>query len=120
VLLLLLLLLECTATYLLVVLPHTATSKCKHFEIEGITPCLAIGVTTMCKELLRAKRGEKADFKFILGHPSLRPTLTAEHKAAFELLIKESARSELAIFVAAAVGKIDVKVLTTTSRRTTA
>jgi hypothetical protein len=40
----------------------------------------------MCKELLCVKRGEKADFMYILGHPSLRPSLTAEHKAAFGLL----------------------------------
>jgi hypothetical protein len=44
----------------------------------------------MCKELLCVKRGEKADFKFILGHPSLRPTLTAEYKAAFLLLFEET------------------------------
>ncbi len=83
-------LLEITATYLHVAVPYTANSKCKHFEIEGIPPSLAIGATTMCKELLCVKRGEKADFKFILGHPSLRPTWTAEYKAAFLLLFEET------------------------------
>ena len=76
--------------HLHVAVPYTANSKCKHFEIEGIPPSLAIGVTTMCKELLCVKRGEKADFMFILGHPSLRPTWTAEYKAAFLLLFEET------------------------------
>ncbi len=62
------------------------------FEIEGVPPRLAICVTTMCKELLRVKqKSKKADFKFILGDPSLRPTWTAEHKAAFSLLLEEAA-----------------------------
>ena len=40
-------------------------------------PRLAIGVVTMCHELLRLKRGEKADVKFISGFPSVRPGFSA-------------------------------------------
>ncbi len=40
-------------------------------------PRLAIGVVTMCHELLRLKRGEKADVKFISGSPSVRPGFSA-------------------------------------------
>ncbi len=70
------------------------------FEVEGVPPRLAIGVTTMCKELLRAKRGKKADFAFILGHPSLRPTMTAEHKAAFLLLVKKAKYDQMPVSLA--------------------
>ena len=40
-------------------------------------PRLAIGVATMCHELLRLKRGEQADLKFISGFPSFRPGFSA-------------------------------------------
>jgi hypothetical protein len=65
-------------------------SKCKHFEIEGVPPRLAIAAVTMCRELLRVKRGEKADFMFILGFPSVASISTSENKAAFALLVKEA------------------------------
>ena len=106
-------LLELTATYLLVAVPYTANSKCKHFEIEGVPPDLAIGATTMCKQLLRVKHGEKADFMFILGHPSLRPALTAEHKAAFIALFEEAGYDQVyvkhfshCVFVSSCAGTI--------------
>ena len=40
-------------------------------------PRLAIGVVTMCHELLRLKCGKKADVKFISGFPSVRPGFSA-------------------------------------------
>jgi hypothetical protein len=40
------------------------------FEVEGVPPRLAIGVVTMCNQLLRLKCGGKADVKFISGFPS--------------------------------------------------
>ncbi len=127
------------------------------FEVEGIPPSLAIGVTTMCKELLRVKRGENADFKFILGHPSLRPTFTAERMTLFSFLFEETGYDQVpaslkkmglqtlleccvalpslvrmgfakdllaqghdakTLFLTAAEGKIDVKVLPATNRKT--
>ncbi len=86
----------CVTVYKLVYV-YTGLSKCKHFEIEGIAPCLAIGVTTMCKELLRMKRGKKVDFMFITGFPSLRPTFSAEHKAAFLLLFQETGYDQIPV-----------------------
>jgi hypothetical protein len=42
-----------------------------------VPPRLAIGVATMCHQLLRLKRGGKADLKFISGFPSFRPAFSA-------------------------------------------
>ena len=61
----------------------------------------------MCKELLRVQRREQANFKFILGHPSLRPTWTAEHKAEFSLLLEEAAYDQ----VSASLKKIGLQTL---------
>ena len=46
------------------------------------------------------KRGEKADFMFILGHPSLRPSLTAEHKVAFGLLFNAAGYDQVPAYLA--------------------
>ena len=95
-------------------------------------PRLAIGVVTMCHELLRLKRGEKADVKFISGFPSVRPGFSA---AALREALGEDAvnvglnavkiwlKSGFSVadlltvgfkakdvFIAAALSKIDVKV----------
>ncbi len=67
------------------------------FEIEGVSPRHAIAAVTMCRELLRVKRGKKADFMFILGFPSPRPTLTAANAAAFITLLKQAAYNPLPI-----------------------
>ena len=40
-------------------------------------PRLAVGIVAMCHQLLRLKRGEKADVKFISGFPSVRPGFSA-------------------------------------------
>jgi hypothetical protein len=54
----------------------------------------------MCKELLRVQqKSKKANFKFILGHPSLRPTWTAEHKAAFSLLLEDAGYDKVPAFL---------------------
>jgi DNA-binding beta-propeller fold protein YncE len=42
-----------------------------------VRPDLAIGVATMCKELLRIKRAKKADMVFVTGFPAVRPAFTA-------------------------------------------
>ena len=71
---------------LLMLLPSlTMTfSTCKHFQIEGVIPNLAIGAVTMCRELLRVKRAKKAGLVFITGYPAMRPNFTAGNwKAAF-------------------------------------
>ncbi len=96
-------------------------------------PHLAIGVVTMSHELLRLKRGKKADFKFISGFPSFRPGFSAAalrsalgkdfvHDAIpvlKNLLKSGSSVSDLVkavfeakeIFIAAALAKVDVQVL---------
>jgi hypothetical protein len=51
----------------------------------------------MCKELLRVQRREQANFFFILGHPSPRPTWTTEHKAAFLLLFKKTKYDQMPV-----------------------
>ncbi len=98
-------------------------------------PRLAIGVVTMCHELLRLKCGKKADVKFISGFPSVRPGFSAAalrealgedavnvgqqvvnavkilFKSGFSVADLVAAGLEAKdVFLAAALSKIDVKV----------
>ncbi len=90
---------------------HDATLKHitrADFEIEGVPPRLAIGVTTMCKELLCVKRGEKADVIFISGIPCVRPGFSASAlreglgKEVGHLLVKQGVnQDDIAIWLRA-------------------